>query len=652
MQQSQVSNEISRSTQIILDSFLNARDELADLLRVQATKIIEIQEAQAQREVFDVQHQHEVLRGKIQAGSFLSRKGPNVTNTFEPASFAQEAQLEEELRILVAENEILGSLSFDTLDDRRESIDLPYIETFEWIYEEPDITNRKCSNFVDWLRTGSGIYWINGKVGSGKSTLMRYIFENAKTMQNFETWAGDMPAKVYGFFFWRSGDEEQRSQRGLLRSLLYMILQGHRELIPEVLPDVWNTVYSRTTSIIGARLPPDSPLLPPRPKALTMMELKNVFRRLLRALENRVKVCLLIDGLDEYEGDYLDIVGLFNECAKSPSIKLCLSSRPLLVFEQAFAEVPGMRLQDLTRGDITQYVRSRLCSHQYMVRLTKTHPGDTSHLIDDIVNKSSGVFLWVKLVVRSLLRGLCDQNRISDLRARVEELPEDMEELYNHMLGSTDRIYYKQASRIFQIFRAAQKTSPSRVTLLHLSWADEENPMWAENAPIQVLQDEEISLRCEMMDARLKSICAGLLESNKGRFSSHEPDSKVMFLHRTVSDWISKKNIWDGLISRTADEGFSPNLAMLKSRLLCLKSLDTATRKPLATSIKPVLDMDIISDALSYAVLAERDLDCGFPKLLDQLDYAALVQWRKHKAKAAQNDGALLGSGTILPSST
>lgn len=633
-QTSQTSHQISRSTQIILDSFLNARDELADLLRVQAKRIIEIQEMQANREIHDVQRHNDVLRGEIEAGSFHVLKSSGVSRDFEPASYAQEAQLEGELRALVAENEILGALSYATLDDRRESIDLPHIETFEWIYEEPDSTDRRWSNFVEWIRTGSGIYWMNGKVGSGKSTLMRYIFEHEKTTRNAQVWAGKMPVKVCGFFFWRSGNEEQRSQRGLLRSLLYTMLQGHRDLIPEVFPEAWSVVSSRTTGIVCKRLPPDSPLLPAPLKPLTMAELKKAFRKLLCALEDRVKTFLVIDGLDEYEGDYLDIVELFHECAKSPAIKLCLSSRPLLVFEQAFAELPGMRLQDLTRGDITRYVTSRLCSHNYMVRLSVTHPAETSNLIDEIVNKASGVFLWVKLVVRSLLRGLCDQNRISDLRARVEELPEDMEALYNHMLNNTDRIYYKQASRLFQIFRAAQQTSPSRLTLLHLSWADEENQDWAEKSPMQPLQQEEISFRCEMMDARLKSVCAGLLESNTSRSSSRDPDSKVMFLHRTVSDWITQNEVWTEILARTADDVFSPNLEMLKSRLLCLKSLEIAPREP--------LDMSIVSDALTYAVLAEKDLNRAFPKLIDQIDNSASVQWRKHDANMIQNHGALL----------
>lgn len=607
---------------MILDTFLNERDSLAQQLHIQSAKIIEIQEMQAKREVHDLAHEENYRLGAIElSGSLEAPKDRRTSGRIPSEDPARDCHLLDELRLLIIENGILNSLSFTSLADRQESIELPHTQTFDWIFEEPGNSQRSWSNFVEWLRSGNGIYWINGKVGSGKSTLMRYVYENDLTKRNIDQWAGDMQSQVSGFFFWRSGDDEQRSQRGLLRSLLFNILQSHRDLIPEVLPEAWASWSTRATAIVSGIMPPDSLALPSMPKTPTMAELKRAFRTLLRSVQRRVKLCFFIDGLDEYEGDYLDIIELFQECAKSPAIKLCLSSRPILAFEQAFAELPYMRLQDLTRADIEYYVQARLHSHKYMNQLSRTHATETSQLIHDIVNKSSGVFLWVKLVVRSLLLGLCDYNRISDLKRRVEYLPQDLEELYAHMLKHTDPFYHEQAAQLFQIFRASQRSSPEMITLLNLSWADDENENWAENAPIQPLTKEEVALRCKVMDARLKSVCAGLLESNDNKFSSIFPDSKVMFLHRTVSDWMAKADVWADIVSRTAGTGFSSNLSMLKSRVLSLKSL--------ALDPGTTLEMDVVSDALLYAQKAERELGYAFPKLLDQLDIAASVQWRK-----------------------
>lgn len=272
-----------------------------------------------------------------------------------------------------------------------------------------------------------------------------------------------------------------------------------------------------------------------------------------------------------------------------------------------------------------------------MVELSKRHRAETPLLIAEIVKKSRGVFLWVKLVVRSLLNGLSDYNRISDLKRRVEFLPEDLEALYSHMLKHIDPFYRVQASQIFQIVRLAQKHSPESVTLLNLSWADDEEEDPAEHAPIGPLNQEDIKFRYQSADARLKSVCAGLLESNGPRNSSLSLDSRVMFLHRTVADWLSKPEGWEDLLSRTSGTGFSPNLSMLRSCILHLKVSEFSCHSP--------LNMKIISDALLiYAKGAETDLGVGFPKLLDQLDLVASHHWRTGKNNVVAGDNEVINT--------
>ncbi|SPN99263.1 uncharacterized protein DNG_02300 [Cephalotrichum gorgonifer] len=561
-QQLHASHQLRRSTRLILDQFLNDRDQLAHQLRDQAEKLLEIQEGQARRETMYTQRIEDYFMGKLgPVGSLQPPRGPKVFDSCEVDGYTGDPRVEEEIRLLMVESGILESLSFVTLTDRRESLEVPYHQTFEWIYGEQGCPRvGQFSNFGDWLRQGSGIFWINGKVGSGKSTLMRYIYDNDKTRRGLEQWAGSMPSETYAFFFWNTGDDDQKSQRGLLRSLLFEILQGHRDLLSEVMPDAWDAWNFRASGVVSRRIPMNPCFLSQEVYPWTMIRLKRALRVLLDILQQRVKICLLIDGLDEYDGDYLEVVDLVQEYARSPNIKLCLSSRPLLVFEQAFGQSPHLRLQDLTHGDISHYVQSRLHSHKYMVQISRQHPAAVTGLIDEIVSKARGVFLWVKLVVKSLLHGLCDYNRISDLKKRVDYLPGDLEALYSHILENMDPFYHEQASQIFQIVRAAQGISPGHLTLLNLSWADDEDETLAEADQIRPLTNHEISTRCRMMDARLKSVCAGLLESNDIRFSDITPDSKVVFLHRTVSDWLAKRELWGELVSRTSGTGFSPNL--------------------------------------------------------------------------------------------
>ena len=161
-----------------------------------------------------------------------------------------------------------------------------------------------------------------------------------------------------------------------------------------------------------------------------------------------------------------------------------------------------------------------------MVQLSEQNPEQASLLVEEIVTKASGVFLWVKLVVKSLLHGLRDQNRISDLQNRLRHLPADLEALYAHMLEHTDPFYHEQASQIFQIVRVAQKRSTGdKITLLNLSWAEDEDETLAITAPLRHFTEEEILARCQVMDSRLKSVCMGLLEAQDNQYSDIAPDS-------------------------------------------------------------------------------------------------------------------------------
>jgi len=536
---------------------------------------------------------------------------------------ARQIQVEQEMTMLMTENGILGSLDFPSILDRHEDVEIAHSKTFEWIFKDSQVGDKSWNNFVEWLQRGTGLYWINGKAGSGKSTLMKYIYGHSRTREELGKWAGGSPCDVCGFFFWNNGSEEQRSQRGLLRTLLFEILQIHRDLLPSVLPNAWDAWSARArTALKHGTVSSKAAILSRDQKPWTLSHLKSAFRLLVQKCQNRgIKLCFFIDGLDEYGGDLDDIAEYFLEFANEPGIKMCLSSRPLVVFEDAFADYPGLKLQNLTHIDISSYVEDKLESHRHMARLSHSHPDEAAQLVREIVTKASGVFLWVKLVVKSLLQGLRDQNRISDLERRLRHLPADLEALYEHMLERTDSFYLEQASQIFQIVLVAQKESTShQITLLQLSWAEDEDPSAAISAPLRPLTMEEVTGKCKLMDSRLKSVCSGLLESYESKYSTIAPDARVVFLHRTVSDFFKKPLVWLKITQHTKSTGFSPYLSLLRSSVLQLKTRDGNRSVP--------LDATVIRDALTYAKKAENDLARAFPELLDQLDAAATYQWR------------------------
>lgn len=127
------------------------------------------------------------------------------------------------------------------------------------------------------------------------------------------------------------------------------------------------------------------------------------------------KMCFFIDGLDEYEGNHAQIADLFKSISGGSSVKICLSSRPLLVFDDAFVSAPSLRLQDLTHNDNILYVTSSFRDNVHFRRLAAEEPREVPKLVAVIVSRVDCIFLWVKLVVRDLLKGLSNRDDLLGL---------------------------------------------------------------------------------------------------------------------------------------------------------------------------------------------------------------------------------------------
>jgi len=163
-------------------------------------------------------------------------------------------------------NEILDSLLFPSILERFEGVAEAHERTCQWIFQNPsnvpneelqDELQKQWSDFPHWLRHDGGVYWISGKTGSGKSTLMKYIFMHPALKQNLKVWQGMSaecpPLYTAGFFFWAAGTSLQKSQSGLLRSVLHDALEQNLNLIPVVFPKQWSAHYAEKLSPSSSR---------------------------------------------------------------------------------------------------------------------------------------------------------------------------------------------------------------------------------------------------------------------------------------------------------------------------------------------------------------------------------------------------------------
>ncbi|KAH8794358.1 hypothetical protein F5882DRAFT_237684, partial [Hyaloscypha sp. PMI_1271] len=267
-------------------------------------------------------------------------------------------------------------------------------------------------------------------------------------------------------------------------------------------------------------------------------------------------VCLFIDGVDEYQGDPVDTISLFR-LVVSPKFKICLSSRPWLPFEDALTSCPQLKLQDLTRADILIYVNDKLSNDERMQKLNNLEPLEAPKLVQEIVEKAHGVFLWIKLVVDSLLRGLMNRDSICILQRRIRELPTELESLLTYMINHIERIYQDEESRMFRIILKSQAVSAmldeeedylqvEGLCAIDLSFALEDTSTVLET-PITLPKDDDVFHRVEEIECKLKVRCAVLMEIPTPclddmlpgrRKSKRIGNTKVHWLHRTVKDFL------------------------------------------------------------------------------------------------------------------
>ncbi|CZR64409.1 uncharacterized protein PAC_14307 [Phialocephala subalpina] len=495
-------------------------------------------------------------------------------------SRAEELRFRTEIQVL-----ILIGLRYSTMTNRYEKILEAHPETFEWAFWECASGSLSQSNLPKWLRSNGGVYWVSGKAGSGKSCLMKHIFDEPRTRQLLAAWAGgENQFCMATFFFWNSGTAEQKFRLGFLRAILFQVLDQHPNLIPIVFPEVWAELYSKGLAK-NAFVPPQS---------WTLRQCTFALETILCQTIVPLKLCLLIDGLDEfeggYEGDHEELAELFNRISQTnaTNVKICVSSRPWVVFKDAFKDFPTLKLEDLTYRDIELYVRDKFEHTSSFQRMLRQEPKSGPELFHEIVTQAQGVFLWVRIVVRSLLEGIRNQDSINDLSVRLRLLPTELEPLYSHLVGLIGPIYTKWASMAFQLVRLARELCsnpfgdslpvssgavPLTISSLHFALENS-----AKYAAVKTMTHTDLFAECATTSTKMTARCAGFLELSRG----DHPTSTIQYLHRTARDFVEGAERWSQLVAQTAGTDFEPSIVMMKS-YLCLLNIYCRT----ATAVMP-----------------------------------------------------------------
>ena len=503
-------------------------------------------------------------------------------------------ELEEQKR-----KTILDTLHFSQVKEREFAIPDAHKNTFQWIF------NEDRNNFVAWLRQSDDIYWITGKAGSGKSTLMRFLTDHRDTRLYLKEWAGEKSLLVAKHYFWSPGTAIQRSQEGLFRTLLLQILNQRPDLIPIVCADRWEAPFADAFN------------------PWSRGQLMAAFSKLGSLETLDCGICRFIDGLDEYDGDHTQLVSVIRQVGGSDNIKVCASSRPWLEFLDAFQHSKwSLRLEDLTHDDVCKYVRDKLNDDVRFSRLKQDRKAAAEGLGLEITKRANGVFLWVFLVVRSLLRGLRNEDDVSDLQRRLRELPNDLREYFDRMLDTIDSVYKERTARLFITMAYARTTFPV-ITFYFMDLGDgTARGEFLRNWPdVDIDETEVLGTKRRQLIAQCKDLISITPDPGAGILFSE----RVGFLHRTVVDYIHTPEIQSRLIP-IAGTDFSVNKILLETNLGQLRALIHLHAR---TYIYPHLCQRILG-CLYYAHILE--VISGNPETdaLDELETiitGAFVKW-------------------------
>jgi hypothetical protein len=317
----------------------------------------------------------------------------------------------------------LRSLLFD--NSRYQKISKSHELTLGWF--------RESDEYNAWLSSDdSSILFIEGKPGSGKSTLVRFFRD--KFISSFRKSESEILAD---FFYSARDDELHKSHEIMLMSLLYDILNADASLFVH-----FQEAYRD--------------LLQPGSEGHTVKWPYNSLKKVLRECSKRHQkktLVLIIDAMDESdETKRQDIVTFLWDLASPRAgscVKLLLASRPINERPAGFdSGCQHILLQEKNKNDIAKYTGAFL---------EDISPGLDQEIIaeakDYIITNADGVFVWVYLIEKDLKKFLNKGPNREQIMGFLRSLPTDLEEYYRFMLqglvgiGSSE---VEQGKRILQ----------------------------------------------------------------------------------------------------------------------------------------------------------------------------------------------------------
>lgn len=313
--------------------------------------------------------------------------------------------------------DLLNSLASPEFEECHTAITDAY-GSCKWLLGSPEYA--RWSDTSTETTEDDPIFWIKGKTGSGKSTIIKSILAHYRTRTS--------KGLVVSFFFHNQGSDLQKTAKGMYQSLLLQVLQ-QTDMIPFQVNSLGQLTRNSTWQT-------------------------STLKRLLEFMVPRLgrPVLCFVDALDQCPSadvqDITDFVARLAHLCRQPMGEDGTSPRQIhgrkpdripgkqTVFRWCFSSrhdpsIPTQKRQALCleeqaghNRNIRRYVEHELQIGPYNI---------TRDIQKALQQKASGVFLWAVLAIKILQKDFACAQKHS-LRQRLKQMPKDFSDLYLHLL--------------------------------------------------------------------------------------------------------------------------------------------------------------------------------------------------------------------------
>ncbi|KAI9037068.1 NACHT nucleoside triphosphatase [Aspergillus affinis] len=400
--------------------------------------------------------------------------------------------------------DVLDSLAFPGIDERRGNVKRPHTDTCTWIL--------KLEEYRDWMDRSHGLLWVKGKPGSGKSTLMAFMHQEIK--------GRILPGNpVLEFFFSARGTELQRTPLGMFRSLLNQLCRQDADTRARL-----RTTYEAKCAEFG------------RAKngwEWRQPELEIILQEQIVASAKHKPLTIFVDALDEAGAKSAsELVEYFNRVNDSVAMngasgKICISCRhyPVLISESG----TEICVENHNHDDISTFIHNSLPLGSLLIEKILDHQS-WDNLKMELIKSANGIFQWVRLIVPLIKMKFHDGESVANVQQFIRRVPHELGDIYEYILHSV--IPHEYRTRAFALFQwVCLAERPLSVTELRYAMAAKDACTTLGHIPCH--KSPDFISDDGFMKRRVNAMSGGLIEvvSNGSR-------QNVQVIHQSVNDFL------------------------------------------------------------------------------------------------------------------